>query len=94
MGEYRLQVYQELEIQDLLEATGVSTDCKCTRSWRYRTCCRPHGRYRLQVYQELEIQDLLEATGGKYRLQVYQELEIQDLLEATVVSTASRCTRS
>ena len=25
MDEYRLQVYQELEIQDLLEATGVST---------------------------------------------------------------------
>ena len=43
MDEYRLQVYQELEIEDLLETTGVSTDCRCTRGWRYRTCCRPQG---------------------------------------------------
>ena len=32
MDEYRLQVYQELEIQDLLETTGVSTGYRCTRS--------------------------------------------------------------
>ena len=43
MDEYRLQVYQELEIQDLLETTGVSTGYRCTRSWRYRNCWRPQG---------------------------------------------------
>ena len=43
MDEYRLQVYQELEIQDLLETTGVSTDYRCTRSWRYRIYWRPQG---------------------------------------------------
>ena len=43
MDEYRLQVYQELEIQDLLEATGVSTASRFTRNWRYRTCWRAQG---------------------------------------------------
>ena len=42
-GEYRLQVYQELEIQDLLETTGVSRGSWSTRRWRYRTCWRPQG---------------------------------------------------
>ena len=94
MDEYRLQVYQELEIQDLLEAAGVSTGCKCTRSWRYRTYWRPQG-----WVQAVSVPGAGDAgpTGdhrGEYRLQVYQELDKQDLLETTEVSTGYMCTRS
>ena len=93
-GEYRLQVYQELEIQDLLETTGVSTDCRCTRGWRYRTCCRPQGWVQTAGVPGAGDTGPAGDHRGEYRLQVYQELEIQDLLETTGVSTGCRCTRS
>ena len=93
-GEYRLQVYQELDKQDLLETTEVSTDYRCTRSWTYRTYWIPQRWIQATCVPGAGHTRPTEDHRGEYRLQVYQKLDIQNLPEITGVSTGCKCTRS